>query len=107
MAYVRKLRHKYATFTVLTPLPGTQLYSSREKDLLSHKPELFDMLHALLPTTLPMQDFYEELAKLWTKAVPLHRVLPTLFRFGLHGMFIRIKIFRRVLDKCKILHLDY
>lgn len=107
MAYVRKMKHKYATFTVLTPLPGTQLYSAREQDLLSRKPELYDMLHALFPTTMPIQEFYKELANLWTKAVPLHRVLPTLFRFGLHGMLIRIKIFRRVLDKCKVLHLDY
>lgn len=107
MAYVRKMKHTCATFTVLTPLPGTQLYSTREKDLLSRKPELFDMLHALFPTTLPMREFYQELATLWTKAVPLYRVLPTLFHFGLHGMLIRIKIFLRVLDKCKALHLDY
>lgn len=107
MAYVRKMKHKYATFTVLTPLPGTQLYALREKDLLSRKPELFDMIHALFPTTLPLKEFYKELANLWTKAVPLYRVLPTLFRFGFHGMLIRIKIFRRVLEKCKVLHLDY
>ena len=107
MAYVRRMNHKYATFTVLTPLPGTELYSTRQQDLLSRKPELYDMLHALFPTTLPLQEFYMELANLWTKAVPLHKVLPTLFRFGFHGMLIRIKIFRRVLDKFKMLHLDY
>jgi len=106
-AYVRKMKHKYASFTVLTPLPGTELYEARKDDLLSHKPELFDMLHALLPTTLPLQDFYGELAKLWTKAVPLYRALPPLFRFGLHGMFVRIKLFKQVLDKCKLMHLDY
>jgi radical SAM superfamily enzyme YgiQ (UPF0313 family) len=107
MAYVRKMKHKYASFTVLTPLPGTELYAARGSELLSCKPELYDMLHALLPTTLPMQEFYKELAKLWTKAVPMHRVLPTLFRFGLHGMLIRIRLFSRVLAKCKLLHLDY
>ena len=106
-AYVRKMKHKYASFTVLTPLPGTELYKARKDELLSHKPELFDMLHALLPTTLPLQDFYSELAKLWTNAVPLYRALPPLFRFGLHGMFIRIKLFKQVLDKCRRLHLDY
>jgi len=107
IAYVRKMKHKYASFTVLTPLPGTELYVTREQELLSHKPELYDMLHTLLPTTLPMQEFYKELAILWTKAVPLYRVLPTLFRFGPHGMFARVRLFRRVLDKCKQLHLDY
>jgi hopanoid C-3 methylase len=107
MAYVRKMKHKYATFTVLTPLPGTELYAAREQELLSRKPELYDMLHALFPTTLPMQEFYKELANLWTKAVPLHRVLPTLFRFGFHGMLVRIRLFSRVLAKCRLLHLDY
>jgi hypothetical protein len=101
------MKHKFASFTVLTPLPGTELYAAREAELLSRKPELYDMLHALFPTTLPMQEFYQELAKLWTKAVPMHRVLPTLFRFGLHGMLIRIRLFSRVLAKCKLLHLDY
>ncbi|MFH0781388.1 MAG: radical SAM protein [Pseudomonadota bacterium] len=106
-AYIRKMKHTYASFTVLTPLPGTDLYSSRQQDLLSRKPELYDMLHALLPTTLPMEVFYKELAGLWTKAVPLHRALPPLFRFGLHGMLVRIKLFSRVLQKCKLMHLDY
>ncbi len=107
MAYVRKMKHKYASFTVLTPLPGTELYKAREQELLSRKPELYDMLHALLPTTLPMKEFYQELAKLWTKAVPLHRALLPLLRFGPHGMLVRIRLFSRVLAKCKLLHLDY
>ena len=107
LAYARKMKHKYATFTVMTPLPGAELYATREQELLSRKPELYDMLHALFPTTLPMQEFYMELANLWTKAVPVHRVLPTLLRFGLHGMLLRIRIFSRVLEKCKRLHLDY
>lgn len=107
LAYVRKMKHKYATFTVMTPLPGTELYITRERELLSRKPELYDMLHALFPTTLPMQEFYKELAILWTKAVPLHRVLPALFRYGLHGMFVRVRLFSQVLNKCKRLHLDY
>ncbi len=107
MAYVRRMKHKYISFTVLTPLPGTELFATREQELLSRKPELYDMLHALLPTTLPMEEFYKEFANLWTKSVPLYRVLPTLFRFGLHGMFVRIRLFNRVLAKCKLLHLDY
>ncbi|MDD2309583.1 MAG: radical SAM protein [Desulfuromonadaceae bacterium] len=107
LAYVRKMKHTYATFTVMTPLPGTELHDTREDELLSRKPELYDMLHTLFPTTLPIQDFYKEFANLWIKAVPFYRVVPTLFRFGLHGMLIRIKIFRRVLEKFKTMHLDY
>jgi radical SAM superfamily enzyme YgiQ (UPF0313 family) len=107
LSYVRRMKHKYATFTVLTPLPGTQIYAERQHELLSRKPELFDMVHALLPTTLPLQDFYAEYAKLWTSAVPFYRVLPTLARFGIHGMLQRIRLFGTFLKRAKTAHLDY
>jgi radical SAM superfamily enzyme YgiQ (UPF0313 family) len=107
VSYVRQLKLKYATFTVMTPLPGTELHSERKNEILSSKPELYDMLHALLPTTLPKEEFYRELADLYTKAVPLYRVLPALFKFGLHGMLLRIKLFGRILAKIRAGHLDY
>jgi radical SAM superfamily enzyme YgiQ (UPF0313 family) len=105
--HVRRMKHKYATFTVMTPLPGTALHAERESEILSRKPELYDMIHALLPTTLPLPEFYRELANLWVKAVPFYRVLPTLFRFGLHGMLLRIRLFGRFLEKARAAHLDY
>ncbi|SNB46748.1 radical SAM protein [Geobacter sp. DSM 9736] len=107
LAHVRRLKHKYATFTVMTPLPGTELHAAREDELLSRKPELYDMVHALLPTTLPLPEFYAEFANLWVKAVPFHRTLMTLFRFGLRGMLTRIKLFGRFLEKTRRAHLDY
>lgn len=107
MAHVRRLKHNYATFTVMTPLPGTGLYQSRKGELLSHKPELFDMLHSLLPTTLPLQEFYAEMAVLYTRAVPLHRTLPVLLRFGLRGFLLRIRLFGKFLEKMRHAHLDY
>jgi radical SAM superfamily enzyme YgiQ (UPF0313 family) len=105
--FVRQLKLKYATFTVMTPLPGTELHAAREQEILSRKPELYDMLHALLPTTLPMEEFYLELADLYAKAVPLYRVLPALFRFGMHGMMLRIRLFGRLLVKIRAGYLDY
>jgi len=107
LAYVRRLKHKYATFTVMTPLPGTQLHAENKQRLLSTKPELFDMIHALLPTRLPLTEFYEEMAKLWTRAVPLHRSLPMLTRFGLRGMLERIGLFGIFLRRVRRAHLDY
>ena len=107
LAYVRQMKHKYLIFTVLTPVPGTELYDTRKNELLSLKPELYDMVHTLLPTTLPLQEFYEEFANLYAKAVPLYRYVPTVFRFGLHGILLRITLFNRVLKKFKLMHLDY
>lgn len=107
LAHVRRMKHQYATFTVLTPLPGTQLYDARAHELLSHRPELYDMVHALLPTTLNLPAFYTEFARLWTNAVPFYRLFPALTRFGLHGMWQRIRLFGRFLDKLRSAHLDY
>ncbi len=107
LAYVRRMKHKYATFTVLTPLPGTELYRQREQQLLSRKPELYDMVHALLPTSLPLLEFYKEYARLWTKAVPFYRIIPTLARFGAQGMLQRIRLFGKFLEKIRLAHLDY
>lgn len=107
MAHVRHMKHKYATFTVMTPLPGTQLHAEHEHELLSRKPELYDMIHALLPTTLPLPVFYEELANLWVKAVPFYRIVPTLARFGLRGMLQRVRLFGAVLGRLRAAHLDY
>jgi radical SAM superfamily enzyme YgiQ (UPF0313 family) len=106
-AYVRKLNLNYATFTVMTPLPGTELHASRETELLSSKPELYDMLHALLPTRLPLPEFYDEMAKLYAGAVPLYRSLPPLLRFGLHGLLLRMRLFGTFLKRVRIAHLDY
>ena len=65
------------------------------------------MVHALLPTTLPLKVFYAEYAKLWSNAVPFYRVLPTLARFGIHGMVQRIRLFGAFLKRAKAAHLDY
>jgi radical SAM superfamily enzyme YgiQ (UPF0313 family) len=105
--YVRKLKLKYATFTVMTPLPGTELYESVKDRLLTERPEMFDMLHALVQPRLPMQEFYREMATLYTKAVPLYRVLPVMFRFGLHGMRLRIRLFGEFLKRLQNFHQEY
>jgi hopanoid C-3 methylase len=105
--YVRKLRLQYATFTVMTPLPGTALYAAREGVLLTKKPELCDMLHALTPPRLPLPEFYEQMARLYEGAVPLYRSLPVLRRFGMHGLLLRIKMFSAFLKKVRSAHLDY
>lgn len=106
-SYIRKLKIKYATFTVMTPLPGTELHESVREKLLSDRPELYDMLHALVPTKMPLQEFYREMALLYKTAVPFHRVLPALFRFGLHGMQLRIRLFGEFLKRVEKFHLEY
>lgn len=105
--YVRGLKLRYPTFTVMTPLPGTELHARREGEILSRKPELYDMLHALLPTRLPLPDFYAELARLYQTTVPLLTSLGTMLRFGPRGMWIRLKVLGGILARIRQGHLDY
>ena len=69
-AYVRRLRLRWPAFTVLTPLPGTQLFDDVREHLTTDDYELFDLLHAVVPTRLPLEQFYAELAGLWRRAYP-------------------------------------
>ncbi len=55
----------YPQFTILTPLPGTDLYEEKRGDLVTHDYRLFDALHAVLPTRLPREEFYKEFASLY------------------------------------------
>jgi len=53
--------------TVNTPYPGTETWHTESRKLTSLDYRLFDVQHAVLPTTLPLKRFYEELVK--TQAV--------------------------------------
>jgi len=53
--------------TVNTPYPGTETWFTESRKLTTLDYRLFDVQHAVLPTTLPLKRFYEELVK--TQAV--------------------------------------
>lgn len=61
--YVRSLQIAMPLFTILTPLPGTQLHRAYKDKLLTTDHRLFDLLHAVLPTRLPREEFYKEFAR--------------------------------------------
>ncbi|MFO1152185.1 MAG: hopanoid C-3 methylase HpnR [Rhodospirillales bacterium] len=47
--------------SVSTPYPGTELWHTQETGLTTRDYRLFDIQHAVLPTHLPLDVFYEEL----------------------------------------------
>lgn len=61
--YVRSLTIGVPLFSILTPLPGTQLHRVYKDKLLTTDHRLFDLLHAVLPTRLPRDEFYRELCR--------------------------------------------
>lgn len=52
-------------FSVLTPLPGTDLWETASRQVTTHNWEMYDIVHAVLPTKLPLEEFYEEYSRLW------------------------------------------
>jgi radical SAM superfamily enzyme YgiQ (UPF0313 family) len=56
-------------FSILTPLPGTDLWDSAKKQVTTHRWEMYDIVHTVLPTKLPLDDFYAEYSALWRHAL--------------------------------------
>ncbi len=74
--YCLKLKLSFASFSVLTPLPGTDFYAVVKAQLITHNYDYFDFLHTLLPTRLPIKDFYNEFYRLYNEAVsPTQKLL--------------------------------
>jgi methyltransferase len=64
---VRTIEHLQVdmpSFSVLTPLPGTDLYDETSAGFISDEPDLFDCYHTLFPTRLPLEKFYARMADL-------------------------------------------
>ncbi len=68
--FVTKYGLKSPTFSVLTPLPGTRLYHRLRGQLTTTNYHLYDIAHAVLPTRLPLKEFYEEFCSLYELPYP-------------------------------------
>ncbi|WP_225813609.1 hopanoid C-3 methylase HpnR [Streptomyces spinosus] len=53
--------------TVMTPYPGTEIWHTESRRLTTRDYRLFDIQHAVVPTKLPLDEFYRELVR--TQAV--------------------------------------
>jgi radical SAM superfamily enzyme YgiQ (UPF0313 family) len=58
-------------FSVLTPLPGTDLWDTAKQEVTTTDWEMFDIVHAVLPTRLPLDEFYREYSALWRHVLDL------------------------------------
>jgi radical SAM superfamily enzyme YgiQ (UPF0313 family) len=66
--YIVSRRISLPQFTVLTPLPGTDLFREVEKKIQIRNYELYDFIHSVLPTRLDPKEFYQEFASLYSAA---------------------------------------
>jgi hopanoid C-3 methylase len=67
-AFVKAARLPNPTFTILTPLPGTELWESHKSKLVTNDYSYFDVIHLVLPSRLTPERFYERFASLYRLA---------------------------------------
>jgi radical SAM superfamily enzyme YgiQ (UPF0313 family) len=96
--FVKLLDLPCPTFTVLTPLPGTELWESSKHQLITDDYNLFDVMHLVLPSKLPPERFFERFAGLYGRMDQSTRLTWPAIR-NLTRMVLRGKSFavRRVL----------
>jgi hopanoid C-3 methylase len=75
LEYVKGLDLSLIGFTVLTPFLGTELYEECKDQLITDDFDLFDLYHTVLPTKLPLKQFYKEYCYLFSHSVPLKKRL--------------------------------
>jgi radical SAM superfamily enzyme YgiQ (UPF0313 family) len=63
--YLKRAEITFMQCTILTPLPGTQLYREKYDQLLTRDYTCFDAMHAVVPTRLPREEFYRRFARLY------------------------------------------
>lgn len=69
--YIEKTGIYYTVIQPLTPLPGTTIFSRYENRLTVNRDayEIWDMQHALLPTSLPLKTFYRQVRKIYIRKI--------------------------------------
>lgn len=105
--YCRTLGLDFATFAMLTPLPGTDFYRKARGQMITHNYDYFDFVHTLLPTTLPLKEFYREYYRLYQRAIPLPKQLATLRRMELKEVPALLFRYYQVLGRLRRAYLDY
>lgn len=64
--YIYKNKLFFPAFPILTPLPGSDIWEKKRKDLIAEEYDLFDLSHTLLPTKIPLEKFLKSIEGLYS-----------------------------------------
>jgi radical SAM superfamily enzyme YgiQ (UPF0313 family) len=105
--YSRDLELGFPSFAILTPLPGTDFYDEVREQMVTHDYDLFDFLHALLPTELPLEEFYREMYRLNMRAMSMKSRLALARKIPLGDLPRFLMASQRYLNRQRKAHLDH
>jgi len=63
--YADSHRVVYAGYTILTPMPGTAYYDEVRDEIIDSDLSKYNFFNCVLKTRLPLEKFYESVARLW------------------------------------------
>lgn len=102
-----KLGFNFIGFPVLTPLPGTDFYNEVQPKLITHNYDYFDFFHTLLPTKLPLKEFYKELLSLYNNSRSFSNQIAFLKKYSLKEIPSLFKMFFKFNKQINNLYKDY
>ena len=105
--YCLGLELDFIGFSVLTPLPGTDLYDEVKDRLINFNYDHFDFFHTLLPTVLPIKDFYKELVALYNGSRSLKSQIRLMLKYRLRELPSLFRIYSAFIKRLKMLEQDY
>jgi radical SAM superfamily enzyme YgiQ (UPF0313 family) len=105
--YCRHMGLSFASYAVLTPLPGADLYEEVRDQLIIQDYDYFDFIHTLLPTTLQLKDFYSEYYDLYIKGIALNKQIAYLRKYPLKEIPHLLLQGRKFYKRLKATYLDY
>ena len=79
-AYIERNKLTHPIFTILSPFPGTELRKKRRHELITDSYQILDFFHTVLPTRLPLEEFYDYFANLYFQAYAPKKALKYIFR---------------------------
>jgi len=88
-------------------LPGTDLYNDVKENLIASSYDYFDFFHTLLPTKLPLKDFYEEFAQLYRRSRSLKNKIRLLRKHRLRELPALFRTYGQLMDRLANLDQDY
>jgi len=91
-------------YTILTPLPGTDLYEETKEHLVNKNFDFYDFVHCVYPTTLPRNIFYPLLVKIYKMSYGFPRYMLSYIQDAWHFLHRKKKKFSHV-DRLSLLSL--
>jgi len=78
------------TYSILTPLPGTELYFDNYDRFVIRNNDFFDCAHSVLPTKMDRKEFYSQFAKLYKKSYSFQRYFKSKLK-DIRLLFMKLK----------------